>query len=203
MLLLHQCRERREQVAGIEPAIPVRRTGVSPQHFTCGGVQGTPDDRRPQSEDSSRGRDRIVGRVGIEPTSGRIKNPLQGQHLLPTPRTHVAVRLSSHPLESNQDLSGFSRARRPHAPEWVIRVPAPAGTHVNHLFGCQGASAPTVGSACQAGRPPAGLRHFSGAAVLGPGFEPGSGGSEPSVVPSWTSPVCQSRIVVVRVRGRE
>ena len=29
---------------------------------------------------------RIVGRVGIEPTSGRFKKPLQGQHLLPTHR---------------------------------------------------------------------------------------------------------------------
>lgn len=73
---------------------------------------------------------------------------------------------SSHPLESNQDLSGFNQARRPHAPGWVIRVPAPAGTHVVQLFGFQVAP--------RRGRPPAGPRRFGDAAVRGPGFEPGS-----------------------------
>src|SRR5438552_5555020 len=47
-----------------------------------------------------------VGRVGIEPTSRRIKSPLQSQRLLPTRSL-----LSSHPLESNQNLSGFNQAR--------------------------------------------------------------------------------------------
>jgi hypothetical protein len=44
--------------------------------------------------------------------------------------------------------------------------PRHAGTHVVQLFGFQ--------ESPREGRPPAGLRHFGGAAVLGPGFEPGS-----------------------------
>ncbi len=175
LLLLHQCRMKKdggadtvEQVAGIEPAMPIRRTGVSPQHFTCGGVQGTPDDLHARSARMTfHACDRIVGRVGIEPTSGRFKRPLQSQLLLPTHRARRRSScLSSHPLESNQDLSGFSQARRPHAPGWVIRVPAPAGPHVVQRFGFQVAP--------RRGRPPAGPRRFGDAAVLGPGFEPGS-----------------------------
>lgn len=94
----------------------------------------------------------------------RFKRPVQNQHLLPT-------RSSSHPLESNQDLSSFSRARRPHAQEWVIRVPAPCGHPRRSSLRFSGSGAPRrVASS----RPPAGLRRFGGAAVLGPGFEPGS-----------------------------
>lgn len=87
--------------------------------------------------------DSRVGRVGIEPTFRRIKNPLQGLRLLPTPGT------SSHPLESNQNLSGFNRARRPTTQEWDVTLRAPAGRRSvlswvpcqapssSSLFGCQ------------------------------------------------------------------
>ncbi len=73
---------------------------------------------------ASRVDERIVGRAGIEPASGQIKNLLQSQRLLPTQLPRQARRVSSHPLESNQDLSGFSQARRPHAPGWGCAVAA-------------------------------------------------------------------------------
>jgi hypothetical protein len=93
-----------EQMEGIEPAFPVWGTGVSPQHFTCLAVSvETGFDRRWRP--GARLDDLRVGRVGIEPTFRRIKSPVQSQRLLPT--------RSSHPLESNQNLSVFSRARRP------------------------------------------------------------------------------------------
>ena len=58
---------------------------------------------------------------------------------------------SSHPLESNQNLAGFSCARRPHAPEWEIDPRAcsvrargsvfigclPGHPSSSSLFGCQ------------------------------------------------------------------
>jgi hypothetical protein len=74
-------------MAGIEPAIPVWRTGVSPQHFTClavtvGGPTGTyfvTHRRRRGVFDEP-----VVGRVGIEPTSYGLRNRCNSQHLLPT-----------------------------------------------------------------------------------------------------------------------
>ena len=145
------------------PSMPVRRTGVSPQHFTCGGEGGLTC-RSPRAvgvrfprEQSHR------GSGGNRTHVARFKRPVQNQHLLPT---H-----SSHPLESNQDLSGFSRARRPHAQEWVIRVPAPCG-HPRRSSLRFSECGPAI--ELLSGRPPAGLRRFGGAAVLGPGFEPGS-----------------------------
>ena len=49
--------------------------------------------------------------MGIEPTEAGV--------------AHQPVTLNrlhqSHPLELNQDLSGFGRARRPATPEWEIR----------------------------------------------------------------------------------
>ena len=154
----------------------------------------TPDDRRARSE--TRSARSIASWAGWEsnPRRGGLRDRCKASVCYRPTRRTTAVRRRSHPLESNQDLPGFSRARRPHAPGWVIRVPAPAGTHVVQLFGCQGA--PRGAVRVVAGGPPAGPRRFGGAAVLGPGFEPGSGGSEPSVLPGWTSPVCQSQVTI-------
>ncbi len=110
----------KEQEAGIEPATPVRRTGVSPQHFTCGGVlddaevDEPPDEHRRDRTRSSRTVARIVGRVGIEPTSGRIKNPLQGQHLLPTQAADVRTHADGEhgPTPWNRTRTSRASARR-------------------------------------------------------------------------------------------
>ena len=50
--------------------------------------------------------------------------------------------------------------------------------------------------------PRAGPRRFGGAAAPGPGFEPGSDGSEPSVLPLDESGTCQSMSVMVAIRRR-
>jgi hypothetical protein len=87
------------------------------------------------------------------PTFWRIKNPLQSLRLLPaptwlmpealvttmvasSPRQPARMRVHrSHPLESNQNLSGFSRARRPTRQEWDVTLRAPrADAAFNH--GC-------------------------------------------------------------------
>jgi hypothetical protein len=52
--------------------------------------------------------------MGIEPTeTGMARRPVTLNRL------H-----QSHPLELNQNLSGFGRARRPATPEWEIRCAA-------------------------------------------------------------------------------
>jgi hypothetical protein len=94
-----------------------------------------------------RGPSICVGRVGIEPTLRRIKSPLQSQRLLPT--------RWSHPLESNQSLSAFNRARQhqlrksgkdraTHGSNAAMRgagfylwMPARASSSSSSLFGCQ------------------------------------------------------------------
>ena len=48
----------------------------------------------------------------------RIKNPLQW----PPFATSSIASSRSHPLESNQDLPGFSQARRPATPEWDVHT---------------------------------------------------------------------------------
>ena len=70
-----------------------------------------------------------VGPVGFEPTSRRSKSPLQSSFAT-SPR-HV----SSHPLESNQNLSGFSRARRPTTQEWDT-----SAAHVGSTRGARSSS---------------------------------------------------------------
>ncbi len=77
-----------EQMGGVEPS----DSGVAHQRVTAtlhllGGLRGdlvVLDPRRRRSAFA----DPRVGRVGIEPTLWRIKNPLQNQRLLPT-RTFV------------------------------------------------------------------------------------------------------------------
>lgn len=92
----------------LNPPTPVWRTGVSPQHFTCLAVSHGDLGLWIAVGARSAFDNPYVGREGIEPSSRRIKSPLQSQRLLPTHRLH-----SFHPLELNQNLSGFSRARRP------------------------------------------------------------------------------------------
>ena len=75
---------------------------------------------------TSRALARCVSRVGIEPTSGRFKKPLQSHRLLP-------AHGESHPLVSNQNLLGFSQARRPSTPEWE-REDAATGVLVVRLL---------------------------------------------------------------------
>ena len=55
--------------------------------------------------------------VGIEPTEAGVAHQ---------PVTLNRLHLS-HPLELNQNLSGFGRARRPATPEWEIALRAPRG----------------------------------------------------------------------------
>lgn len=63
--------------------------------------------------------------VGIEPTEAGVAHQ---------PVTLNRLHLS-HPLESNQNLSGFGRARRPATPEWELGcLPAPSSSL---LFDCQ------------------------------------------------------------------
>jgi hypothetical protein len=68
-----------------------------------------------------------VHRVGFEPTCCPGKSRVQSSFATDASRAtltrgpcqdHLATH-SSHPLESNQNLSGFSRARRPTTQEWV------------------------------------------------------------------------------------
>ena len=109
-----------EQVVGIEPD----DSGVAHQRVTStlhllGGLSrdlGCGITLAP----SRRVRCSIVGRVGIEPTLRRGKNPLQSQRLLPTqlprhehhdPIVNLLVTASSSPQELNLDLSGFSQVR--------------------------------------------------------------------------------------------
>lgn len=55
----------------------------------------------------------------------------------------------SHPLESNQNLSGFSRARRPTTQEWDVTLRAPAGRRsVLSWVPCQAPSSSSLFS-CQ------------------------------------------------------
>ena len=68
----------------MNPTTLVWRTSVSPQHFTCLAVSletlvAESPWRRVGASDVP-----CVGRVGIEPTFRRGKNPLQSQRLLPT-----------------------------------------------------------------------------------------------------------------------
>ena len=56
--------------------------------------------------------DSLVGRVGFEPTFFLGKNQVQSSFAI-DPMRSLCRRTSSRPLESNQNLSGFSRARRP------------------------------------------------------------------------------------------
>ena len=137
LLLLHQRRDRNrniEQVAGIEPSDPSLAAScvTTTLHLRrCALAREPPDDHhaRSEEEDSFRAGGRIVGRVGIEPTSGRIKNPLQSQRLLPT---------QYRPTPWNRTrTSRFSAKRADHMRQsgssGCLRH---AGTHVVHLFGC-------------------------------------------------------------------
>ena len=221
-------------MAGLEPAIPARRAGVSPQHFTCRGRRRTGGELRwsrwresnPRSRSgepvchhntspaavgprpwtrvlagaraswgtrgtcrvtatvgrTSRRGARIVGRVGIEPTSGRFKKPLQGQHLLPTHRPTLwdrtrtswasarrADRLRKSGREPGAAAIG-NRGRRRGEPAGRARwldLGALRGAHVVHLFSCQG----VVGAV--ADTPWAWPRSVEDAAVPDPGVEPG------------------------------
>jgi hypothetical protein len=231
MLLLHESRE--EHVWSVwsrwresNPAIPVWRTGVSPQHFTCGGGGRVHLSSLERVRRTSRASARFVGGVGIEPTSRGLRNRCKGQHLLPTlkatenrKRTRKqsvpTENRASHPLESNQNLLGFSQARRPTTQEWGESAPAPrpiersAGGRVRAPRRQTLAAAPLVGRPLRRPRrsslrlsgsfatSPSERGHTKGvsasrsrnAAVPDPGFEPGLDGSEPSVVADWTSPV--------------
>lgn len=78
-----------EQMAGIEPAIPVRQTGVSPQHFIC-MVPPVAGERKMRAAPGGTFRierkkqEHAVSRAGIEPASCGLKDRCKGQRLLPT-----------------------------------------------------------------------------------------------------------------------
>ncbi len=89
-VMIFESRPRRasEQMAGLEPATPVRQTGVSPQHFICkspgGGI------RRDES---------CVSRAGVEPAFLRSKSPLQRHHLLPAQSATIVAAAASTGIE--------------------------------------------------------------------------------------------------------
>ena len=113
-------------------------------HFTCLVVSGsTVVLRSPSAHDGTSG-DSSRGSGGNRThVSERSKTrPLQPV-LLPT--------RASHPLESNQNLSGFSRARRPTTQEWDTSAARMFGSTraaqiIVILFGCQRAAQAHLGS---------------------------------------------------------
>ncbi len=187
-----QSSRRRESNPRYRYGGPVCRHNTSPAWRCVAAVERGAhlNDHHARSAYASRVSNRIVGRVGIEPTSRGLRNRCKGQHLLPTQELPTTESIeSSHPLESNQDLSVFSQARRPHAPGWVIRVPAPCGHPRRSTLRFSG-FAPSK----------ADLRRGCAVSAAQQYWALDSNqdlnGSEPSVVPSWTSPVCQSQLPI-------
>ena len=232
------CEEDGEQMAGIEPAIPAWRTGVSPQHFTCGGVPRAsskpPDDHRRARRSFARRRSHR-GPGGNRTHVLRFKKPVQRQRLLPTQKARHArggrgarggaargdAARWSHPLESNQDLPGFGRARRPHAQGWgdsqgpgVVRLADRRRRALGNgrpRYRAPHRSSLRLSEICPAFGQPVRAdleRDRAGSAAQRYRAQDSNldlYGSEPSVVPSWTSPVCGSQTVSltadVRNRG--
>jgi hypothetical protein len=105
-----------EQVGGVEPS----DSGVAHRCVTAtlrllGGLSRdlglrTTVGARCASDDS------FVGPVGFEPTPVGLRNRC---------KIRFATDPWSHPLESNQNLSGFSRARRPTTQEWDVSAARP------------------------------------------------------------------------------
>ena len=66
----------------------------------------------------------IVPPVGLEPTHFRVRTGCSALELRRQCRGDRRMRRrgTCHPLESNQNLSGFSRARRPTTQEWLLEA---------------------------------------------------------------------------------
>ena len=105
--------QRVEQVTGIEPAGAgvAHRCATMTLHL-LGGL-----DERPGRRGRSKARPAIRTWVGWEsnPRSGGVRNRCKASVCYQP--FGIA---SSHPLESNQNLSGFSRARRPTTLKWEV-----------------------------------------------------------------------------------
>lgn len=133
-----------------------------------------------------------VDRVGFEPTFCLGKNQVQSCFATDPWLPVIAMKRASgpggrsHPLESNQNLSGFSRARRPTTQEWDTSAARPRPTAMSRrvasqrasrrprpfarrrssssFFGCQRAGRRAVGRSLGSGR-----TSGVGASGLGPG----------------------------------
>src|SRR5882672_1521868 len=87
---------------------------------------------------TKRPRPRFVPPIGLEPTHCRLRVGCSTFELrrqcCGEASCHMTPRAGCHPLESNQNLSGFNRARRPTTQEWHRE----AWVRLTSLvFGCQ------------------------------------------------------------------
>ena len=126
-----------EQETGIEPVLSVWRTDVPP--MTLHLLDGL---RRDLVFGSSSAPERVRDPSWVGWESNPRFDGLRGRC-----KANVCYQpKSSHPLESNQNLSGFSQARRPTTQEWDVAVREILGTARTALLLWVPASAPSSSS---------------------------------------------------------
>ena len=111
------------RTAGIEPAISGasgRRSAAELRAHRAGGESRTHLEQFGRLPPHRSASPAVVPPVGLEPTHFRVRTGCSAFELRRRCRSDVACDAlhTCHPLESNQDLLGFSQARRPTTQEW-------------------------------------------------------------------------------------